>query len=518
MRNLTNKELKELKNNCASASIIEEEDGTYSISQKDTSAIYTTILSLNKDSITKIDSELNIVNQDPDFYSFNTSMFNTFTDNCNKNGLILTQNSKQGNAGNISKSYISLVKNMKIINNDMFRILNKAEIKVLVVNDNNDKFIIDIESISDWNDFLANLYKYKPLRLFLKNVSFPECNNFYLKPINAYITSVFKSLTDEFIKENNLKEVKSKYIRENFGYEVSEYVSGISNQNFIIDVKDNELKKIYLVEKTQLYFPFEGNQIHNYDEYSFIKSKYKFIKDDPIFEILDVLDLYSKKYNNTFDTKTFFVRKESSNIDSIIQKNIITSSDVLLNNNDDKYLTELYKMEEGIVFSISKSRNGKNSTVRINDFKTSNIKVTLYDRSYNKYDNINNLISWFIAINEGLSFEREKTLSVFFIEKLVRFLIENGHTNIEIELEKPVNKKDGRRGFLDLFIKSTKDGNTYGQVYEFKAVYNYNDKSKEIFEDQASGYDIIHDIIDKHNITHSYDGCNHLEVELLNLI
>ena len=33
---------------------------------------------------------------------------------------------------------------------------------------------------------------------------------------------------------------------------------------------------------------------------------------------------YSKKYNNTFDIKTFFVRKESSNIDSIIQKNIIT--------------------------------------------------------------------------------------------------------------------------------------------------------------------------------------------------
>jgi hypothetical protein len=517
MRSLPNKERRELKN-YASASIIEEEDGTYSISQKDTSAIYSTILALNKNSVTRINQELNIINQEPDFYSFNTSMFNTFTDNCNKNKLILTQNSKQGNAGNISKSFFSLVKNTKIINTSMFRILNKAEIKVLVLNDDNDKFIIDIESISDWNDFLENIDKYKPIRLFLKNVSFPECNNFYLKPINAYITSVFKSLTDEFIKDNNLKEVKSRYIRENFGYEVSEYISGISNQNFIIDVKDNVLRKIYLVEKTQLYFPYEGNQIHNYDEYSFIKSKYKFIKNDPIFEILDVLDLYSKKHNNTFDTKVFFLRKESSNIDSIIQKNIITSSDVLLNNNDDKYLTDLYKMEEGIVFSISKSRSGKNSTVRINDFKTSNIKVTLHDRSYNKYDNINNLISWFIAINEGLSFEREKTLSVFFIERLVKFLIDNGHTDIEIELEKPVNKKDGRRGFLDLFIKSVKDGNTYGQVYEFKAVYNYNDKSKEIFEEQALGYDIIHDIIDKHNITHSYDDCNHLEVELLNLI
>ena len=125
---------------------------------------------------------------------------------------------------------------------------------------------------------------------------------------------------------------------------------------------------------------------------SFIKSEYKFIKQDSIFEVLDVLDLYSKKHNNTnIDTKKFFVRTESPNIDSIIQKSIITSSDVLLNNNDDKYLTDLYKMEEGIVFSVSKNRSGKNSTIRINDLKTSNIKVTLHDRSYNKYDNINNL-------------------------------------------------------------------------------------------------------------------------------
>ncbi|MFW6243369.1 MAG: hypothetical protein ACOC2W_04350, partial [bacterium] len=251
MNILHNDKLKELQR-YASASIIENEDGSFTMSPKDTSAIYLTILSLNKNNIQLLKNftpiDYNILNQKEYFYSFKTSMFNTFISNYTKASFYFNKNDKRGGSGNISLSFPSILKDDKIINQDMFNIINKAEIKIILIKDDN-KYILDINNIDDWNNFINVIIKnYKPIRLFLNNVSFPECNNFYLKPINAYFNKIYDNIVGDFIIKNKLKKVKSKFLREKFNFDISNYVSDISNNNFFVKINNGVLEKLYIFE------------------------------------------------------------------------------------------------------------------------------------------------------------------------------------------------------------------------------------------------------------------------------
>jgi hypothetical protein len=210
-----------------------------------------------------------------------------------------------------------------------------------------------------------------------------------------------------------------------------------------------------------------------------------------------------------------YFRKEQKNIHNIIRNTIKTSKDVMLNKSDESILKSLSSFK-GDIFDVVLNKDNKYS-IRIREKNKSNVSVSLYDRSYNKFDNVDNQVTWFTAINEGLSFEREKTLSIFYVENFIKKLIDMCHENISVELEKPIPKKDGRRGFLDFVVKSTFNGDVYGQVKEFKAVYNW-DGSKKMFQEQADSYDIISEIIDSYNISKSYDDFDHNEVSLINLI
>lgn len=512
MINLSNKELVYLQK-FASASIIEKEDGTFVMSPVDTSSIYLSILSLNREEIK--DCSFKFENQEK-FYTFNTSMFNEFIEKYKQFGFKFADNIKQGQAGNISLSYLTIKRDSKIINQSMFNIIQKSKVVIVFIKDSN-KYYKEINSIQDWDNTIKDEIKdFKPIRLFIRNVSPEECCTFYLKPINAYLNLVYKSLIDNFIEENNLINVKSKEIREKYGIDLSEYLQNVSNNNFLIKVDNNQIIKIYLVEKTHLFFTNEIDDVHFYDDYSFVKREYQLLKESDIFEKINPLDLYSKyNHNNNIDPFVFFNRKEQKNIHDIIKNTIKTSKDVIVNKSDESILKKL-SLFEGNIFEVFSNRDNKYS-IRIKDKNKSTISVSLFDRQYNRFDNFDNQVTWFTAINDGLSFEREKTLSVFYVENFVEKLIKNGHKNISIELEKPISKKDGRRGFLDFVVTSTLNDEIYGQVIEFKAVYNW-ENSKSIYQEQADNYDITSEIIDKYNIKNSYDNRDHLEVELLNLI
>jgi hypothetical protein len=492
---------------------IENEDGTYIVSPLDTSAIYLTILSLNREQIGV--SGFTYPNQES-FYTFNTSMFNEFIESNKPLGFKFADNIKQGQAGNISLAYKTISKDYKVINQSMYNIVKKSQIVVVLIKDSQ-KYYLEINNLSDWNDFIQNKIKEsKPLRLFIRNVSPEECSTFYLKPINAHLNSVYKGLIDNFVLKNGLVELKSREIRETYKIDLTHYLENVSNNNFPVKVEDGQIKKIYLVEKTHLFFPNEVNAIHFYDNYSFIKREYQIKTSSPLFEIIDPILLFSEYFENSIiDPMVYFMRKQQIHIDTIIKNIIKTSKDVILNYSDVKILKRL-GVFTGKIFDVVVNKEGK-YTVRIKEKNSSSIQVSLYDRHYNRFDNVDNQVTWFTAINQGLSFEREKTLSIFHIEDFVKKLIKKGHTNITIELEKPINKKDGRKGFLDFVIKSTFDGDTYGQVQEFKAVYNW-DSLKSIYQVQADNYDITQEIIDGYNISKSYEGMNFLEVDLINLI
>jgi hypothetical protein len=510
MNKLTNKDLVQLQK-FASASIIEETNGTFIMSPKDTSAIYLSILSLNRNLISK-HPDFELLNQDGDCYTFNTSMFNSFIDKYKSFGFIFSENSKQGHSGNVSISYLTDTRDYKIINESMYNIISKSELKIVLVKDS-EKFLLDINNISDWDNFIKNIKEYKPLRLFIKNVSAPECCVFYLKPINAYLRKIYDDLMYDFSSKKGLIKMKSKEIRETFNFEISDYYKG-SNNNYYVEADGLKLLKIYLVEKTHLYFPYDVSDIHFYDDYSFYKSTYNLHKENSIFERIDPLQLYSDNLNNKkIDPLVFFNRKHMIDIHSIIQNNIKTSKDVILNESDSNFLKKLSSFKSNI-FDIVKNDEDK-YIIRIKKRKDSNITVNLYDRKHKKYDNTDNQITWFFAINQGLSFEREKTLSVFFIQKFIYDLVKKGHRDIEIELEKPIQKKDGRQGFLDFVVTSKFKEYKYGQVFEFKAVYNWNEENHT---EQVNSYDITSNIIDKYNLNSSYEKLNYNEVKLLNLI
>lgn len=512
MENLSNKELTSLQK-FSSASIIEKEDGTFVMSPVDTSSVYLSILSLNRNEIK--DCSFESENQEK-FYTFNTSMFNEFIEKYKQFGFKFADNIKQGQAGNISLSYLTITRDFKVINQSMFNIINKSKIVIVFTKDSN-KYYKEVNSVDEWNDIVENKIKdFKPLRLFIKNVSPEECCTFYLKPINAYLNSIYKSTIDKFINENNLLDVKSKEIREKYEIDLSEYLQNVSNNNFLIKVNDSKIVKIYLVEKTHLLFPNEIDDVHFYDNFSFIKRVYRFLKESDLFERIDPLDLYSKyNQNDTIDPFVFFNRKEQKNIHNIIKNTIKTSKDVILNKSDESILKNLNSFK-GEIFEVVLNRDNKYS-IRIREKTKSNVSVSLFDRQHNRFDNLDNQVTWFTAINEGLSFEREKTLSIFYVEDFIKKLIDKGHKSISIELEKPIPKKDRRRGFLDFVVSSKFNDEIYGQVIEFKAVYNW-EKSKSIYQEQADSYDITSEIIDKYNISKSYENMYSNEVSLINLI
>jgi hypothetical protein len=519
IKKLTKKRLSELKK-YASASIIEGEDGSYSVSTQDTAAIYLTILSLNKNNVNIIEditpSDYGIINQGEFFYSFETSMFNTFIEKSKVHNFFFANNIKQGQAGNISLSYLSYSRNKKLINKDMYNIIIKSKIKFVVEDrvDSHNTFLVNIDSLSDWDIFLNDSMKiYKPVRFFIEYVSPNECNNFYLKKINAYFNKVYKDITNELAKKEDLKLVKSKVIREEYGFNISNYINGVSNNNFLIKVIDGKLVNIYLIEPTFLYFPYEQNTTHNFDRDSFIKREYDIFKDNELFVNINPLELYN---NSDIDTKAYFVRNESIIIEKINESNSKTSRDILINKSDEKIYNKLKDLK-GNIFEVSPIKGENNVKVIIKPKKDSNILVSLYERNHNRYSNIGNQIYWFKPYSSSLSFEREKILSVFYIESLVSKLVEEGHTNINISLERPTPKKSGGYGFLDLTITSNFNGFNYGQIIEFKAIYDFNNNVKEKCQNQCDNYDITK-IINEGNINESYGEKDCSYVELINLI
>ena len=520
----------------ASATIIQDENGSYNISTKDTARGYLLCLVLNKLSIllkNDIDLQtLEIKNQHTDFYQFNTSTITKFIEYCKKYNFFITTNIKQGDDGNRALAYYSLSKDNKLINKYQYNIINKSKIIILLEKSSEYSFI-EINDIEDWNFFLTNIINdYTPIRLIFKNCSPSESGEFYLKPVNAMLKKTYDKLVEKYCNKHNLVSVSSANLRL-YGINISDNLSkndgvSISNERFFAKFQDDILEKVCVIEKPYLRFPFETESANFYDEYSFVKNKYFLTKENPIIEIVDIMTIFADQNRNECENVnplTAFLRKNTNLILKRIEDIIETSNKVLLNDADGSLKSKLisyYKSEnKNQIFFITKDSNN-NPIVKINRKEISEVEIHYYDRDPSTFkvipkDNIENQIKYFSVIKEGLSFEREKTSGVFFIEDFVKKLKNNGHINIEVYLEKPCKKSIGS-GHLDFFVKSEKNGKIYGQVFEFKAIFG---QIKKEHEDQAENYKIIK-LIDELNITNSYDlfegnyNCN--EVKLLNLI
>ena len=530
---LTNEKLTNL-HKFASASIIERNNVSYKIHTNDTAVLYLSILSLIKNSIKELSKEEYIILNNKGvvyntkMYKFNNSDFTSNIEDMINYNFYCNENIKAGTSGNTSISYFSITKDNKLLNKDMFDIINIAKIKVIVsLNDEN--YIISINNLTDWQILLTDIMnkKYIPIRLFLENVGLPARNMFYLKKINAFLNKTYKSLREDFAKDNGLLIVSSAVLNNTYNFKIGDFLEDISNNNFIIKVDKGELIKIYFPEQALLCLPFISNSIHNYDKDSFIFYRKEMKKFTPMIEYININDYYvSKKGLNVKDSVSLFVRDHQDMIDSKLEKDAKSSRIVYLTNYDETVKKTVTKLKSNFFTKHNSTDNIQNDTLIIKEQKVSNILFKLYPRIYSKteyltskiYSNVDTQMTWFNSINSGLSFEREKMNTLIYLENFLNSLIKEGHTNIEVDLEKPILKKDGNFGFLDVIVTSYLKGEKYGQVFEMKSITNYTANTKQKCIEQAESYDIQRDIIDSYNIKKSYKGFDLLKVALLNLV
>jgi len=529
---LTNEKLNNLQK-FASASIIERNNISYKIHTNDTAVLYLSILSLIKSSIKELnDDEYCLLNNkgvmyNTKMYKFNNSELTSTIEDMTNYNFYYNENIKAGTSGNTSISYFSLSKDNKLINKDMYDIINIAKIKV-IVSFNDENYIISVNNLTDWQILLTDIMnkKYIPIRIFLENVGLPERNMFYLKKINAALNKEYKELREDFAKNNGLIIVKSSDLKDKYNFKISDYLEDVSNNNFIIKVENGKLKKVYVPEQALLCLPFISNTIHNYDKDSFIFYRKEMKKFTPIIEYINLNSYYAiKKGLNVRDTLSLFVRDHFDMIDSKLEEDAKSSKTLYLTDYDDTIKKAVNKLKSVFFDKHNSTDNHQNDTLIIKEQKVSNVLFRLYPRVYSTteyltskvYSNVDTQMTWFNSINSGLSFEREKMNTLLYLETFLKSLIKEGHSNIEVDLEKPILKKDGGIGFLDVIITSSFKEEKYGQVFEMKSITNYTPNIKQKCIEQAESYDIQRDIIDKNNIRKSYKDLDFLKVALLNL-
>ena len=121
-------------------------------------------------------------------------------------------------------------------------------------------------------------------------------------------------------------------------------------------------------------------------------------------------------------------------------------------------------------------------------------------------------LSWIYLRKGNTAFEREKSLTLLYLQHRLDHLRRLGHTNIRVVLERPVPKFEkgsgNGTGFIDLgLFSSGPDGKRYGQLYEFKAWGHINDAGLKKIEDQACNYNVEEMVSGWHEqVDFSYDS------------
>lgn len=502
--------------------------GAYKIGENDTHVSHILAFKLISGSFIKYDDKkynttsYNIKNLRCDSYVFKTSTFNNFyIDYAQSSNIIFSINSKPGNSGNLLGS-ISVVRNEKFLSRDMIDVIDRARI-IIITKMNDVHYSIPIDSMEEWKYYTEELsLTYVPVRVYIKNVSPTSSIMFYIKKINADITKEFSNVID-FHKNKNKCEIetyKATYIKKEFGINMSDYYD-VTNNNYSIVLVDGKLEKIYIYEDTLLYFPYETDNEFDFSVNSFYKKSVTKKSNGlcDLVEIIDLVALYYDMYSDTsycrFTKLDFFAQKIKPIVNQCILSTVKNSSlkNMILGIDDEKMMEKLTNLKSNY-FKITPFIEDNTINYGVTVKHNKKIKIMLYKRVFNLNTKQNietnetNQFFWFNCYAKNYNTQREFICSLLFLEELINDLVKKKHTNITIELEKIVKKKniiDNKKnyGFIDAYVHSTLNNDKFAQSFEFKVDYS---KPTVFIEDleQANNYDILYEYVNINNINNSY--------------
>lgn len=485
-----------------------------------------------------------------------------------------------GNAGNIAVAYftpylsqicksalqsrgIDIGEKAKLLSQDQMDKLNEIE-AYLVMDKDNINIGIPLKHLSKESlDFAISHWKhlgYAPVRIIFENLLPGHANAFNTKPVNDRVKVVMRNEIKKFfeIKGSRAEFLSSAHIRENYGINVQDAVKRqLSNNGFWCTFDHNEaLKEIYILKYKELYFA----KVNDFGQFKVQFSENSFVdrsvkrKDDVLFltgknkdgvervtEVID-LDVYNvferTNYNGFLSKNAGRGKNHKINLyDYIIDscgdkiEELLSSTKELStyhgDNNDDeavqRTLQSLSK-EPNAIFSLVKTKNESTGVddlmIQIKNSAKINATVSFYDRSFTdspRRTNDNNSVINFTNLHKSnLAFEREKVMTVLFVQTALDWLKTNGHSDIYVELERPTRKTNNESGYLDCTLYSKKGGIQYGQIYEFKSWYDFELNAQTVLKLQCIGYD-VKNVINKRGVTINYSDENIHSVKGMNL-
>jgi hypothetical protein len=487
-------------------------------------------------------------------------------------------NSRSGNAGNIAVAYFTphreqmvneciaarnlpLKGDLKLLSADQYALLVNMEAH-LVLGRESENLGINLKRLSRQDlEFTISHYKekgYTPVRIVFDHLPANLANIFNTKPINAFVKSEFQNEIEKYFhqKKKIARKIGSAELRKKYGIEIKNCVkNNISNNKFwcLFD-HEGSLTEVKLVQSRELYYGRSNfvTKTVGFDANSFVHKSAEPLSGgltalsrdvhgrSTTVEItaLDIRDVLERTNYHGFreacledarsgalDVFTYALDKNAAKIANLLSRTKIESDNHGDNDDDLSIIALLKKLAwaKNAPFHLVKTQTEsrvEDSAVYFLSAQQLGAKVTSYSRNGGKAKSLDNACSVvpYVSLHKcNLSFEREKAMTVLFSVTAIDWLKKEGHSDIELVFEIPVNKKDGDRGYLDCVVYSKLGGVQYGQAFEFKAWYAYSPDNQVLIADQCANYEIRR-MMEAHGVVRTYSDESVNVVKGMNLL
>jgi hypothetical protein len=469
----------------------------------------------------------------------------------------------------IAARNLKLKGDLKLISAHQYKLLCAMEAQ-LVMGRESENLGIDLKQLSQKDlEHTISHYKekgYSPVRIIFDHLPASLANIFNTKPVNTLIKNELQAeIASYFEKKNiNARKLSSAELRREHGVSIKSYVkNNISNNKFwcVFD-SEGSLRKVKLIQTRELYYglaDFDNNIV------SFSKNSFVAKSSEPLgggmnlpsldvngnvstaeLEMLDIVTVlkrtdykgFSKAFiENTsigsLDPLTYVLEKNSAKIAKLMAKTEIESVNHGDNDDDLSIISLLHKLslDKNSVFYLAKEqtdslvddlhvkfKSADSAGARITSFARHGGVSKSIDGVFSKViDNAHNNLPYFFLHKKNLSFERERAMTVLFVVTALEWLKREGHVDIEVIFEIPVNKKEGGRGYLDCVMYSKLANIQYGQAFEFKAWYTYSIDCQALISAQCDSYD-INRMMSDHGVVRTYSDESVNVVKGMNLL
>jgi len=399
----------------------------------------------------------------------------------------------------------------QLIEKELIKDIELMELNVMGINKEDEYVIISIDSIEDIYNIEDNI---KITNLILKNIKQAELLKLNLKLCNAILKKyqTKNSYLDnelpvvKILKDKNYEKLAPKDVEVEGVYLNEEYIKPILEEEGVETSRDNVYVKkdengihILFISFMKIYKVNTKNSKLDYF------STNSLIDDKKEFSRVKEVEINGKRYRLVIETKsareymiedfkmgiseTQLFTKFSKMLREIFEKQLNPNNTITYTNDKDKKILDIVEK--------SSDKENKYNHILIESFNDKNLLDTNYEVLLKQNEDIlfslykrtrKNEQSIETNKNQDLHFidffkingsvNREMINTMLFLEDKINNLQEKGVTDIKIDLERVVDKKDqegniSKNGFIDVIIKYNLNGKNYMEIYENKSLYTY---------------------------------------------